>query len=213
MKTYLQSIRYIQEILIKGGILALCILPPLLAFKPELLNPYMSGLYNTAHLTVFFVMIIRPLADITAKLPSMFGTTSFIRPLVILRKGFGIFSASIVVSFILSKIIMSPGDYFSNLLTIEYWSFIDYALLAHLADVTAVILLATSNNFSKRILGTWWKKVQKLSYVYFFVSALYVFLSFGDMLLLYYMIIIGSVTLIAYILNSRPAINPNAQTL
>jgi DMSO/TMAO reductase YedYZ heme-binding membrane subunit len=61
-----------------------------------------------------------------------------------------------------------------------YWSWENYIFLAHLGDLTAIILLITSNNFSKEILGKWWKKIQKLSYVYFFSSALYLSLAFGD---------------------------------
>ncbi len=211
MKFYLLVIRLTQEILIKTGILTLCVLPLLIVFTPDFIYPYMSGIYSIAHTTAFFVMLIRPLSDIFGKLPKIISSPSYIRPLVILRKGFGIISASIVVSFIFSKIIIDPSGYFLGILDPAYWSLTKYALIAHIADITAILLLITSNNFSKRIMGTWWKRIQRLSYVYFFASAFYVFVSFDEMYLFYYMLIIASITLVASVLNSLTQKNSNPQ--
>lgn len=112
------------------------------------------------------------------------------------------FSASIVVSFILAKIIVDPVGYLTAFGEPAYWSLNHFALLAHLADITAVILLITSNNFSKRIMGIWWKRVQRLSYVYFYASAFYVFAVFGTTSVFIYMLIISIVTVAAFIANS-----------
>ena len=121
-------------------ILILMVIPELLVFYPETLNQ--NTLYFLAHLSLFFVMIVRPLADL---LPQ----ARFIRPLVILRKGFGVFSASIIVSFIIAKLIVDPTGYLAGFGTSAYWSFSGLALFAHLADISAVLLLVTSNNLSK----------------------------------------------------------------
>ena len=94
MKTYLQTIKYAQNFFLGVSILIMLILPLIIVFKPELLSEKITlNLYNISHITVFFVMTIRPLADI-------FIQTKIIRPLGILRKGVGVLSASVVVSFI-----------------------------------------------------------------------------------------------------------------
>ncbi len=197
MKIYLKIIKYTQEILLGISILILMILPSLLVFQIDQINDtFIQKLYTFSHISLFFVMMIRPLADI-------FLQTKWLRPLVILRKGVGVFSASIIVSFILSKIMISPAEYFSSIFTLPYWSLDNWALLAHLADISAILLLITSNNLSKKLLGSWWKKIQKLSYVYFYGSALYVYLSYKDTHLLYAMILVTIATVWAYLKNRK----------
>jgi DMSO/TMAO reductase YedYZ heme-binding membrane subunit len=195
MKQYIQTIAFVQKALLGAGILILMILPLALLFYPDFVWAHTSVLYDIAHISVFLVMIVRPLADIMK-------STKLIRPLVILRKGLGVLSASVVVSFMLAKLIANPVGYIRAYSTLAYWSPTHGALFAHLADVTAVILLITSNVFSKRIMGVWWKRVQRLSYVYFYASSLYVFTSFGSIDVLAYMMIVTIVTLIAFILNN-----------
>ncbi len=195
MKRYITTIKYLQNILLGIGVLTLMSMPLLVVFIPDFSRTYSTQLYEIAHATVFFVMLIRPLADI------MTGVT-FVRPLVILRKGFGVVSASIVVSFALAKLIMDPLGYMTGFFDAGYWSLTDYALYAHLADVTAILLLITSNNFSKRILGPLWKWIQRLSYVYFYASAFYVFATYGTISVFVYMFIITVVTLTAFLVNT-----------
>lgn len=195
MKYYIKAISYTQEFLLGLGIFILMALPLAVLYDIDAVTAQTMTLYDVVHITLFFVMVIRPLADIWT-------TTQYIRPLVILRKGFGVVSASIVVAFLLAKIIADPSGYIQNFFTTAYWSLENYALFAHLADVTAILLLITSNKFSKRILGVWWKRIQRLSYVYFYASALYVYLSFGENLILSFMVIVTIVTLVAYVKNT-----------
>lgn len=199
MKQYIQIITTTQKVLLALGILTLMTLPLALLMRSDSIDPYTSILYNIAHMAVFFVMTIRPLADI-------YTSTTYIRPLVILRKGFGVLSASIITAFILAKLIADPLGYLSSWFTYAYWSPENGAILAHLADITAIILLVTSNNFSKRIMSVWWKRVQRLSYVYFYASAVYVFTQFGSLEVLAYLMIVTLVTSVAYILNRSKAV-------
>lgn len=197
MKKYLQTIKYAQSFFLGLSILIMMVLPIIIVFFPELLSEKITlDLYNISHITIFFVMVIRPLADI-------FTQTKFIRPLVILRKGVGVLSASVVVSFILAKIIIDPVDYFSSIATLKYWSFENLAFFAHLADISAIILIVTSNNFSKRILGNWWKNIQRLSYVYFYASSIYVLFTFDDYILLLAMFLVTLLTMLAYLKNQK----------
>lgn len=197
MKTYFQTIKYTQESLLFISVVVLMALPLVIVFHPDIITTDVTtNLYLVAHIFLFFVMSIRPLADIFMKV-------KWLRPLVILRKGTGVISASIIVSFILAKLMVDPVSYLGSLATLKYWSLVNYAILAHLADISAVILLITSNNLSKRILGSWWKKIQQLSYVYFYGSVLYVYLSYKNIYLLYALIIISLITYYASVLNKR----------
>jgi len=197
MKKYLQTIKYAQSFFLGLSILIMLALPIIIVFFPQLLSEEITlDLYNISHITIFFVMVIRPLADI-------FTQTKFIRPLVILRKGVGVLSASVVVSFILAKIIIDPVDYFSSIATLKYWSFENLAIFAHLADISAILLIVTSNNFSKRILGNWWKNIQRLSYVYFYASSIYVLFIFDDYILLLAMFLVTLLTMLAYLKNQK----------
>lgn len=173
------------------------ILPLLIVFLPNGLSESITfRLYDLSHLTIFLVMIIRPLADILTK-------TKLIRPLVILRKSVGVLSASVIISFIFAKIIIDPTNYFASFFTANYWSLNNYLILAHLADISAILLLITSNNFSKRILGVWWKRIQKLSYLYFYASSFYVFYTLDNNIVLFSIIIVTVLTTIAYIINRK----------
>ncbi len=192
MRAYFSIIKYSQLILLGFSIGILLVLPSLVATAPELVD--FNLLYAAAHFSLFLVMTVRPLADLLPKV-------KIIRPLVILRKGMGVFSASIIVSFILAKLITDPGGYLSSMGTSAYWSMEGLALLAHLADISAVLLLITSNNLSKRLLGPNWKRLQRLSYVYFYGSGLYVFFIVGGNIILFYLIVVTILTTFAFIKN------------
>lgn len=195
MKIYLQTIQILQKFFLGISILIMLVLPIIIAFKPSMLSLIgISNLYNISHITILFVMIIRPLADI-------FRGAKWIRPLVILRKGVGVLSASVVASFIFSKIIMDPAVYLSSFATIKYWSLQNLALFAHLADISAILLLITSNNFSKRILGSWWKRIQRLSYVYFYASSVYVLVVLSNKEILISITLVTLLTIIAFLRN------------
>ena len=195
MKTYLKTIKYLQIIFLSLAIIIMMVLPLVLVFKGnDISNTAIQSFYTVAHTFLFFVMMVRPLADI-------FTNTKWIRPLVILRKGAGVLSASIIVSFIMAKLIVDPTGYLNSIFTLPYWSMVNYAVLGHMADLSAIILIITSNNLSKKIMGDWWKKVQKLSYVYFYGSALYVFLSYGDISQLIAIFLVTSATAVAFIKN------------
>jgi hypothetical protein len=113
----------------------------------------------------------------------------------------GVLSASIIVSFILSKIIIDPVGYFIDFSTARYWSLENLRLFAHLADISAILLLTTSNNLSKKLLGKGWKRVQLLSYVYFYASAAYVFFILDETFLLVYVFLVTLFTTLAWLRN------------
>lgn len=196
MKHYFTAINSTQNAMLTISVALLLVLPSTLTFWPHLIAPHTQLLYALAHYSLLFVMSVRPLADI-------FTGVKWIRPLVILRKGFGVFSASIIMSFIFSKIIVDPSGFVASFFSFRYWSLEGYALFAHAADVSAFLLLITSNKLSKQVLNKWWKRVQRLSYVYFFGSSLYLFLVFGDQLMLVFMIFVAGITLWAFSNNRK----------
>lgn len=193
---YIKSIKHLQSILSIGSVgIFLLVLPMVLVFKPELLRETVkSTLFFISFASVSFVMAIRPLADI-------FSGNIWVRSLVVLRKGFGILSASIIVSFMLVKVVTLGSEYFINFSQISTWKISDFGIFARLGDVTAVVLLITSNTLSKNILGANWKRIQKLAYVYFYAGGLYEYLAFHDQFALYAMIIVSILVLTAFFIN------------
>ncbi len=195
MKTYLTLISFAQELFLALGIIILGTLPAMLTLQPDwFTESTYTWLYAAAHLALFFVMLIRPLRDVLQGV-------AWLRPLVILRKGVGVFSAAIIVAFSIEKLITGGSTYLASFLTSEYWSLNNLLLFAHLADLSAILLLITSNNFSKRLLGKNWKRLQRLSYVYFYASAIYVFFILGEQLILIYVVIVTIVTILAWLRN------------
>jgi len=194
--TYFKFIKSLQSFISLWSIVVfLFALPVMLTFTPSMLpKDIYTTLYAISLGAVTFVMLVRPLADI-------FGW-KWLRALVILRKSFGILSASIIMSFVLVKIMQQGGGFFLNMLTVSYWSMVKYKLLAHLGDITGFLLLITSNNFSKRVMGKAWKRLQKLSYVYFYTGAFYEALALQDFYAIIAIMLVSTVVVIAAIKNN-----------
>ncbi len=192
-RQYISFIKYVQTIVsVLSVLLFLFIMPMIINFAPGLLpQDFQANVYALSLFAVTFVMAIRPLADI-------FGWV-WLRNLVILRKSFGILSASIIIGFALVQVLQQGNEYFLRILTPAYWEIINGAYLAHIGDVTAVILLITSNTFSRRSLGKWWKRIQKLAYVYFYSGALYVVVIFQEMYALIALVLVSILLIIAYV--------------
>lgn len=194
-KALFSFIASLQEALLATGTGILLVLPIILAYFSTYLPAWSyTVLFGVSLFAVFLVMAIRPLADL---LPNV----SWIRPLVILRKGFGVFSASIIVGIMLSKFMLHGLSYVYTFFSPDHWTLMDGAILAPLGDLSALILLVTSNKFSKRVLGKNWKRIQKLAYVYFYAGALYEYLFFGQALALAAIIIVTVLVLAAYVKN------------
>ncbi len=199
MKAYLSFIAKLQGALICVGILILVALPLLLAYTPLGTNGgFQSYWYELSLFAAFLVLLIRPLADLLDEY-------SFVRPLVILRKGMGIFSASVIVAFMLSHILTDGWGYVSHFFEPESWSLAGGRILGPLGDVSALVLLVTSNQYSKRVLGKGWKIVQKLAYVYFYSGALYEYLLLGSAPAFWYLLVVAGMTFAAFVVKRLPA--------
>jgi DMSO/TMAO reductase YedYZ heme-binding membrane subunit len=189
----MKFIRFIQNSLIGISLVLLVYISLWAAFGDEN-NEIRSSLYDISFFAVFLVMMIRPLADI-------FYRSRLLRRLVILRKGFGIFSASIVVGFLIGNIITPESSYINSIFTTRYWSFVNGIVFAHIGDITGLILLITSNKLSMAVLGKNWKRLQKLAYVYFYSGGLYEVLALNSKFALYAMIIVTLTAIVAGIVN------------
>lgn len=156
----------VQNVFLGASLLIMMILPLYTAYG-DLSSEDRGTWYAISLSAVLWVMVIRPLSN-------LFPTQRWLAQLTILRKGVGVLSASIIVSFMMASFMTKGWAYFAAYATPEYWALApSFTLLAHLGDVTAVILLITSNNLSKRLLGRNWKRIQQLAYVYFYCGALY----------------------------------------
>lgn len=126
-------------------------------------SPYQL-FFDFSLLAVFFVMIIRPLSDI-------FPTKKILKKLIFLRKSLGILSAMIIVTIMISNWIQNPDLTFFNYFSWDKWR-IGYPIIARISEITAMILLLTSNTYSMKLLKKNWKRIQRLSYPYFFAWAI-----------------------------------------
>ncbi len=124
---------------------------------------FMWFFYDVSWYSVVFVMGIRPLSDIFPKI-------KIFKKLCYFRKAFGILSASIIVVNWLGMWYFNPAKIEQYFLGTRWAVWL--ALTARLSELTALILLLTSNNFSQRFLGIWWKRIQRLSYVYFITGGI-----------------------------------------
>ncbi|HRH24099.1 MAG TPA: hypothetical protein PK109_00720 [Candidatus Paceibacterota bacterium] len=194
-KAYFAFIAWFQEALLALGIGILIVLPVMLAYLPEYLPDWSyTTLFTISLVAVFLVMMIRPLADLFPNVP-------WLRPLVILRKGFGVLSASIIVGIMFSKFMVDGVSYVIDFFSPERWSLAEGAILAPLADLSALLLLITSNKFSKRVLAKNWKRLQKLAYVYFYAGALYEYVLLGQAFALVAMVLVTIVVVAAFVKN------------
>lgn len=149
-------------------------------------------LWHLSLIAVLLLMLIRPLNDI-------FPSFEFYK-LMPLRKNLGILSAIVVVSYgAIHYVNMGFSEFISTYFSLAYWSFSGNLFVAHLGELTGFILLITSNLFSIRLLKQNWKKVQRLSYIYFVCGSWYVFSSFGKTYALIGLIVVFEITLFAYI--------------
>ncbi|MCA9364986.1 MAG: hypothetical protein KC736_03780 [Candidatus Moranbacteria bacterium] len=196
-KTIIKIINITQNILLGTSVIMLMVLPTAIAYYNEKLPPDLTGkLFSLSILSATLVMSIRPLANLLPKI-------RILGPLVILRKGIGAFSASIIVSIMLSKIILFGWDYIAQFATLQYWSLTNYAFLARIGDITAVLLLATSNNYAKRVLGKNWKRIQRTAYLYFYAGGLYELLVIHDPFAPFALTIVTVLVIAAYIKNRQ----------
>lgn len=175
--------------IIKSGINYLSIIVVFLAiFFPGTKN----FLWDLSLYAVFILMSIRPLNNIFPSLK--------LYKLMPLRKPLGIFSSIIVVSFgLIHYFHMGFSQFMTEYFSFAYWSFKGNIFWAHLGELTGFILLLTSNIFSVKLLEKNWKRIQILSYVYFFSGAWYVFASFDKTFGIIAIIIVFELTLIAFI--------------
>ena len=140
---------------------------------------------------LFFVMMIRPTADLLPR-------AKWLRFWIAARKEMGIFSAAIVLSFGVSKyaewgMVQFLGTYFS----LEFWPFPEPVFWGRIGELAAVPLLLTSNLWSQKKLKKNWKRIQRLSYLYFFAGSYYVWAAFGSERDLVFMILVALFTAFA----------------
>lgn len=203
-KTYFTFIAYVQQLLLSFSFVLIIVLATVVAYFPEILaGAPMEFLFKVSLCAAFLVLVIRPLAD-------LFPRISWIRPLVILRKGFGVFSASIIVAFMLGNIMNDAGGYAASFFSLHHWSFDGYRILSPLADISACILLITSNTYSKRVLGPNWKRIQKLAYVYFYAGAFYEYLVLHVTFALWLALIVFVLSVCAFVYKRLPKVHMQA---
>ncbi len=188
----MKVIDYIQTVLIGTGFALLFCLPALSLFF-DIGYGAKERLFIISFVAAFLLMIIRPLSDI-------FDEQRWLKKLIVLRKGLGILSASIIVGFMLQSIIAPGSVYLTSLFSARYYSLTSYALFAHIGDISGLILLLTSNRWSQRLLKGNWKRIQRLSYAYFYAGGLYEALYLESSFALFALVVVTGLVLFAWVL-------------
>lgn len=117
-----------------------------------------------------------------------------------LRQGLGIMSSMIVVTMLAYTAYSAQGDFLMKYTDPAHWSLTGFALFSRLSEITAVILLITSNRLSQRVLGKWRKKLHKIAYIYFYAAGIYI-VSLGKIEALWSMVFITLLLVMASIRN------------
>lgn len=116
---------------------------------------------------LMLILLVRPLADI-------FPEFGILRTGVTCRKEGGLLAGTLIlghaVGFFLTKQLPLTA-----VVTADFWV-MENALAWGFAGLLAAIpLIATTNVWSMRLLGRWWKRVQQLAYVFFFLGNAHLF--------------------------------------
>ncbi len=188
----MKMIDYIQTVLTGTGFALLFCLPALALFF-DIGYEAKEGLFIVSFTAAFLLMTIRPLSDI-------FDEQIWLKRLISMRKGLGIFSASIIIGFMLQAIIAPGSVYLTSIFSARYYSLTNYALFAHVGDISGLILLLTSNRWSQRLLKGNWKRIQRLSYAYFYAGGLYEALYLGSSFALFALVVVTGLVLFAWVL-------------
>lgn len=152
-------------------------------------------LWDISWYSVLILMAIRPLRD-------LFSNISFFWKILSIRKELWIISAMVIFCALFEKFLLNPNIFFQNYFLFENFFWSGKNFLARISEITWVILLATSNILSQKILKSFWKPVQKLSYLYFFWWWFYIYLIWKTEAL-YWMIFILIITILAFLKNKK----------
>lgn len=119
--------------------------------------------------SLVFVMLIRPLADI-------FPNIKILRTLSMLRKEFGVFAGMLILAHFVGFIITQNVNVFSFLFNPINWSLKTYFGWGLFGLLFGLSVLLSSNKFAMKLLGKWWRRVQKLAYLFFFFGGIHIVL-------------------------------------
>jgi len=159
--------RFIRIILSIVPIMALAIL-----FDPNLGGEFAEQGWNI----LFITMIIRPLAETFPRL-------KILSRFVLLRRQMGIIAGTFILAHGLNPFIAGFTPV-SIILDPKIWDFSTILPWGFLGVLICILPLLTSNDFSMRLLGKYWKLVQRLSYLFFIFGGIHIFIGKKDPLIL-----------------------------
>jgi DMSO/TMAO reductase YedYZ heme-binding membrane subunit len=115
------------------------------------------------------VMIIRPLADILPRL-------KILRVLTLLRKEFGIFASLLIYAHFVGYLIVRNLSVFDVLFAAKFWDPSRALSWGVYGLILGLPVLISSNKFSMILLKKSWKKIQHLSYPFFYAGGIHIFM-------------------------------------
>lgn len=160
------------------------IITPLIIYYLKTVETLM---WSVSLVSLTLLMLIRPLGEIFPK--------SNIDKLMPLRKELGRLSAVIVVAFGFFNYLSLETNFIQTYFSYAHWNIKTNIFWGHLGELLAFILLITSNQISINLLKKNWKRIQKLTYLYFFSGAWFVFIKNNSVLALITIIVVFQLTL------------------
>ncbi len=151
---------------IRRALLVLALVTPLAIFA----MPYEFGEFGEIGWQMLIaVMVVRPLADLFPKI-------KLLRTLVLLRKEIGIWSALLILAHVVGYLIVKDISIVEWIMQPSSWSLSSPMGWGTIGTVAVLPVLLTSNKFSIIKLKRWWKRVQKLTYLFFIGGAVHIIL-------------------------------------
>jgi DMSO/TMAO reductase YedYZ heme-binding membrane subunit/ferredoxin len=113
------------------------------------------------------LLFIRPLADILPK-------QNLFCKLMIMRKGLGILAGSFIMAHSVGYFLAHDLSLPASLIASQYWSLTNLFGWGMLGALVVIPLLLTSNRWSMKKLGTYWKPLQRLTYLLYLAGAIHI---------------------------------------
>ncbi len=118
------------------------------------------------------VMLVRPLSNV-------FPDIRLLASLLVIRREVGILSGLFIVGHGVGYFSAKGMSIVTNIFAPEFWGLSNFLTWGILGLFCAIILLATSNKFSVKLLKRNWKRVQQLAYLFFLFGGIHIAL-IGD---------------------------------
>jgi len=191
-----KTILFLKNLIFKGQVPFFKIIKIILSLVPILalttfIDPQLNRDFaNYGWTFLIITMISRPIATIFPRL-------GILRKFVLLRRQLGIIAGTFILAHGVPYLLAGQPS-IAALIDPQFWDFKMFLTWGILGIIASLIPLITSNNFTMRYLGKWWKPIQRLSYLFFIFGGIHIFLVRGNLQIIIEIAIWGLVWILAH---------------